>query len=402
MDRSDGVLSDPSGSTVIKPCKKAEISFYESTSAHPAFSMYIPRFMGTLSLLSDAEAALAAAAVKQSRISEQQASALQDLPNALVVEKAWAPSGGGKIVTDSAIMLENVAEHYMKPNILDVKLGARLWADDAPPAKREKMERESTETTSKALGLRIAGMRIWQGQDYRGQPEVDKDGYQVFDKHYGRHLMLETVHEGFEIFFNIENGKIPNKGIKKVMKRFVADLEGLRDALELEESRMYSSSLLFVYEGDWTALQEAFVLEKDVLATHNERVSHQEYIADETYPSQIDTSNTIDPTNQASLTNGTCSPPLNALCDCLSSSQVPPTTTPDPPPGLSSALPVDFCDPCDLDSASDELHFPRIQALKLIDFAHAQWTPGQGPDENLLHGIKNVIQILTDLLSRTP
>lgn len=402
MDRSDGVLSDPSGSTVIKPCKKAEISFYESTSAHPAFSVYIPRFMGTLSLLSDAEAALAAAAVKQSGLSEQQASALQDLPNGLVVEKAWAPSGGGKIATDSAIMLENVAEHYMKPNILDVKLGARLWADDAPPAKREKMERESTETTSKTLGLRIAGMRIWQGQDHRGQPEVDKDGYQVFDKHYGRQLTPETIHEGFEIFFNIENGKIPNKSIKKVIKRFVADLEGLRDALELEESRMYSSSLLFVYEGDWTALQEAFVLEKDVLATHNERVSHQEYIADETYSSQIDTSNTIDPTNEASLTNGTCSPPLNALCDCLSSSQVPRITTPDPPSGLSSALPVDFCDPSDLDSASDELHFPRIQALKLIDFAHAQWTPGQGPDENLLYGIKNVIQILTNLLSRTP
>jgi len=40
---------------------------------------------------------------------------------------------------------------------------------------------------------------------------------------------------------------------------------------------------------------------------------------------------------------------------------------------------------------------PHIAVAKLIDFAHASWTPGQGPDENALQGVRNVLSILTDL-----
>jgi len=40
---------------------------------------------------------------------------------------------------------------------------------------------------------------------------------------------------------------------------------------------------------------------------------------------------------------------------------------------------------------------PKIQVLKLIDFAHAEWTPGTGPDENVLHGIRNVIKLLDEI-----
>ncbi|MCJ1430237.1 hypothetical protein MMC29_008154 [Sticta canariensis] len=373
----DGVLSDVSGTTVIKPCKQAEIRFYESTFAHPEFAEYIPKFMGTLSLLPDNDSAFAAAtALTQSSSFDQQNPALQHVPDSIVMEKAWAPSGGGKITTETAIMLENVAEHYKKPNILDLKLGARLWADDAPRAKREKLDRNAEETTSKALGLRIAGMRIWQGLEPTNDSEPLVDGYRVYDKHYGRALTSETVRQGFEHFFRIRKGDVLNKWVKRVIRRFIEYLEGLQSALEKEESRMYSSSLLFVYEGDRAALQEAFKSEKKLLDSLEE---------DATYQNRASNGNSS--TNIVASSNGHSSMRGEAQSD----------RAPLPPPHHSIAT-APTHEPISEDEEDEQPPIPPIQALKLIDFAHAEWTPGHGPDENMLHGIRTAIRLLRELL----
>lgn len=332
--------------------------------------------MGTLSLLPDNDAAFAAAtALTQSNGFEQQSLALQHAPDAMVMEKAWAPSGGGKITTETAIMLENVAEHYQKPNILDVKLGARLWADDAPRAKREKLDRNAEETTSKALGFRIAGMRIWQGLESIDDSAPLIDGYSVYDKHYGRALTAETVRQGFEHFFRIKKGDPLNKRIKRVIGRFVEDLEGLQRALEKEESRMYSSSLLFVYEGDRIALQEAFITEKKLLDSLEEEA-----------------------TNSGDASNGTCSANSMVSSNGHSSllSDAPSDRAPLPP--HHTIMTASLHEPNAEDDEDEQPPIPPIQALKLIDFAHAEWTPGQGPDENMLHGIRTVIKLLRELL----
>lgn len=333
--------------------------------------------MGTLSLLPDNDSAFAAAtALTQSSSFDQQNPALQHAPDSIVMEKAWAPSGGGKITTETAIMLENVAEHYKKPNILDVKLGARLWADDAPRAKREKLDRNAEETTSKALGLRIAGMRIWQGFESTNDSEPLVDGYRVYDKHYGRALTSETVRQGFEHFFRIRKGDVLNKWVKRVIRRFVEDLEGLRSALEKEESRMYSSSLLFVYEGDRAALQEAFKSERKLLDSLEEDATHQ-----------IHASNGNSSTNIVASSNGHSSMHGRTQSD----------QAPLQPPHHSIAT-APMHEPISEDDEDEQPPIPPIQALKLIDFAHAEWTPGQGPDENMLHGIRTAIRLLRELL----
>lgn len=333
--------------------------------------------MGTLSLLPDNDATFAAAtALTQSSGFDQQNLARQHPPDVMVVENAWAPSDGGKITTETAIMLENVAEHYQKPNILDVKLGARLWADDAPRAKREKLDRNAEETTSKALGIRISGMRIWHGLEPANDSRPLIDGYGVYDKHYGRALTSETVQEGFEHFFRIRKGDVPNKWIKRVIRRFVEDLEGLQSALEKEESRMYSSSLLFVYEGDRTALQDAFLSEKNLLDSLEQ-----------------------DATNQGNASQGSSS--ANSMAssngNSVSHGEAPSDRAPLSPPHHT----ITTASPHESNPEDDEDEQPPIQpiqALKLIDFAHAEWTPGQGPDENILHGIRTVIRLLRELL----
>ena len=37
---------------------------------------------------------------------------------------------------------------------------------------------------------------------------------------------------------------------------------------------------------------------------------------------------------------------------------------------------------------------PKLAAAKLIDFAHANWVPGQGPDKNSLQGVVSAADIL--------
>ena len=268
---------------------------------------------------------------------EPNSSAGSRIADAPLIEKEWTPSNGERIQTDMAVVLENVATGYIKPNILDVKLGARLWADDAPLAKRVKLDKIAEETTSKPFGLRIAGMKTFQGLDNTIQEGTTADGYKLYDKMYGRSFNTETVPEGFREYFRLNNEERPKAPMRKVIRRFIDDLEEMTKVIKNEESRMYSASLLFVYEGDPQALKEAFSVEKELIEALQEE-----------HPTQID--------NHEDHASGES-------------------------------------------EEEDRPKFPPIQSLKLIDFAHAQWTPGQGPDENILHGIRNVIKILNDLVS---
>ncbi|KAL8666278.1 MAG: hypothetical protein Q9202_001547 [Teloschistes flavicans] len=343
---SEGVLSDRSGLIVIKPCKEAEIEFYQSTSSHPHFVIYIPTFMGTLSLSSNGDSTSASDADPfnftrtATMVPTEAGSAIplespHTIAQAPVVESAWAPSNGGKISTDRAVVLANVAAGFKKPNILDVKLGKRLWDDKAPPAKRTKLEKASEETTSGSLGLRIEGMRTWHdGEKVDG--EVDglsfKDGYKVYGKHYGRSLLAETIRQGFEDFFLLDRDAAAKGLPRKIINRFLEDLDGLLYVLEREESRIYSASLLFVYEGDKETLKSALAAETEEEDDVNGAGYNETH--EETHEEDDD----------------------------------------------------------------DEGGPPAVQALKLIDFAHAEWTPGQGPDENLLHGLKSTIKVLEGLL----
>lgn len=51
-----------------------------------------------------------------------------------------------------------------EPCIMDVKIGRRLYDDDATPEKTERMMRKSANSTSGTLGFRISGMRVFNLQ----------------------------------------------------------------------------------------------------------------------------------------------------------------------------------------------------------------------------------------------
>lgn len=231
-----------------------------------------------------------------------------------------------RIVTSQAVVLENAAHGFARPNILDVKLGVRLWADDAPDEKRIRFNKVTAETTHKDLGFRIAGMRVWQGEGASGK-DIDIEGYKIFDKNYGRvSVQTSNIEEAFKNFLFAPGAGVDEELGKLVAQALLVDVKRIQAVMEGQESRMFSASLLFVFEGDGAVLRAAM-----------EEASR----------------------SPATLVNKD---------------------------GEASE-----------EEDEDEVTGPKIYVVNVIDFAHAEWTPGRGPDENSLTGVRSVARILESI-----
>ncbi|KAE8378786.1 inositol polyphosphate kinase-domain-containing protein [Aspergillus bertholletiae] len=409
----EGVRCTPSGSFIAKPCTPAEVAFYESCALHPDFAEFIPTYIGSLTSADEEQQSLALASAQPGAIvlpssdsSEVSTAVATPQPNgeanapnadaatapATATENNWVPSNGKKIDTGLSIVLENVACGFKRPNVLDVKLGARLWADDAPLAKRTKLDNVSKETTSSSLGFRIAGMKVWTGvngeNDEGGKTDpyatkyeglegikgevVEKDGYKRYDKWYGRSFSDKNVKEGFETFF--AGAKLGSVDRSKLIARRLADeLRNLQEVLESKESRMYSSSILIVYEGDPEAMETA--LEEETKAKENPKAdSEEEDEDDESFELELQQDGSYQVMHLPIGKDGQPRQAINITID---------------PETIQLGG--------DSDIEEDEEEPPKVHDLRLIDFAHASWTPGQGPDENLLIGVRNLAKYLNEL-----
>lgn len=405
---SDGVRCTLSGSLIAKPCTRQEVEFYESSVLHPGFQEFMPLFIGSLSS-AEQQQPLAIAAAQQSgavflpalgdatpapEASTSQVSNVSRVGEpAKPVESAWVPSGGKKIDTGLSIVLENVASGFRRPNVLDVKLGARLWADDAPPAKRNKLDSVAKETTSSSLGYRIAGMKVWTGKNgaadegsltdpyatkYEGREGakgevIEKDGYRRYDKWYGRSFTEQTVKQGFETFLaGAKAGKVDRS--KMIAQRLVEELRNVQQVLESEESRMYSSSVLIVYEGDPEAMEHALEEEKNIPDLRDQDDGNDEDGSDDDDQVEFEITEESLELVDVQLGDGIPRKAINISID--------PSTAQFPTLG---------------DDDDQEEETPKVHDLRLIDFAHATWTPGAGPDENVLMGIRNLIKVFQEL-----
>ncbi|CAI7611705.1 unnamed protein product [Penicillium palitans] len=398
----DGVRCTPSGALIAKPCTRQEVEFYESSALHPAFQEFMPLYVGSLSS-SEQQQPLAIAAARESGVlplpdssvaavgSSQPPShttvAHEDSAVPAKEEEAWVPSGGKEIDTGLSIVLENIACGFRRPNVLDVKLGARLWADDAPLEKRKKLDAVSKETTSSSLGYRIAGMKVWTG--HRGETDegdrtdpyatkyegaegekgevIEKDGYRRYDKWYGRSFNADNVKQGFETFLaGAKAGKIDRS--KMVAQRLATELKDLQRVIESEESRMYSASVLVVYEGDIEAMELAIQEEQKSPAPRSREEDDDDEDDDEEFELPEEALELVN----VQLGDGMPQQAINISID-----------------------PETMQMPDEDDDEEDDI--PKVHALRLIDFAHASWTPGQGPDENLLKGVRSLVKVFEEL-----
>lgn len=307
----DGVMSDESGEMLIKPCTQSEIDFYQSTlNEHPDFADMMPTFMGTLQLQEPAHGPEPTAVHEEDHLTQ--------------ADKDKQLLHGVKIKTQTAIVLENLEHGFKKANVLDLKLGSRLYADGTSPEKAERLDKVSSETTSGSLNFRIAGMKVWNGQTF-----------DVYDKFYGRNFNDKNVKDGFATFFSGLSTGLKSDQAQELLETILAEITKARHMLEKYESRMYSASVLLVYEGDSKAL--------DVLMGGEPKAPTG---GDERAPTSKEVQKSIE------------------------------------------------------EEEEDEEELPVAFKVKMIDFAHAAWTPGKGKDDNVIKGLKNVEKQIDQVIAR--
>lgn len=357
---SAGTLCDEDGKLFIKPCTQREIDFYQTVQREASdpqaskdrfrdLSEIMPVFMGTLMLTDPADQRIGEAVTGvisdagdiKTDVAEITAAVTDQIAKVVAPDETpkhegeWVPTNGGKIKTDTAIVLDNSSYGFKKPNILDLKLGVRLHAEDAPAKKKLKMEKISAETTHSTHGFRIAGMKAYRGSDDASQ--LDEEGFMIYDKDHGR---TNVTHENLtseiaKFVFNKAAGIDKELGTA-VCKALAHEIANVESVLSQHEFTMYSASLLIVLEGDGEALREA-------IRKNNETVDMLEKDADR------------------------------------------------------AAKRVDSGIAMDADGEFIEEAEAKMFSVKLIDFAHAEWTPGQGPDHNLLKGVNSIKDIFEEL-----
>ncbi|XP_065152139.1 inositol polyphosphate multikinase [Paramisgurnus dabryanus] len=143
----------------------------------------------------------------------------------------WAPQESPNEVY---LKLEDVTQGFLRPCIMDVKIGRRSYDPFASQEKREEQIRKYP--LMEEIGFLLLGMRVYQ---------MDSESYITHDQFYGRSLEKDTVKNGLSRFFY--NGKdIRRDAISLIISKIQSILRWFENQTQMH---FYASSLLLVYEG---------------------------------------------------------------------------------------------------------------------------------------------------------
>ncbi|KAK9529941.1 hypothetical protein VZT92_011487 [Zoarces viviparus] len=135
---------------------------------------------------------------------------------------------------DLYLKLEDVTRRFVKPCIMDVKLGRRSYDPFASQEKREQQIRKYP--LMEEIGFLVLGMRVYK---------MCSDTFDSYNQHYGRGLVQDSIKDGLANFFH--------NGVSLRKDAVSASIHRVQCILRWFESQQqlvfYASSLLFVYEG---------------------------------------------------------------------------------------------------------------------------------------------------------
>ncbi|KAF9528253.1 hypothetical protein CPB83DRAFT_854709 [Crepidotus variabilis] len=310
-----GVMTTEDGSLLIKPALHHELAFYQKLQQDAALASlreYTPKFLGVLKLEGQVDPAQTASNSATGVVLEQ-------------IE-------GQK----ESIVLENLSHTFLKPNILDIKLGTVLYDETASAEKVARMEKAARDTTSFETGVRLTGFQV---HDNVTGKAVNTP------KSYGKSIKVDQLAEGIAKFFSVgeavkdpANPPTSTSGLSRetlvpIVETIRDEIKEIRAAYGELEIRMVGGSLLILYEADWERAEEGV---KKFLADDGDG-DHEE--ADEEEDADSD-------------------------------------TEPGKPPKVSPPI-----------------------VVKLIDFAHTKLVPGEGQDKGVLLGMDTVLKLLDDRLA---
>jgi len=190
MGGHEGTFQKIDESKIMKQTGKAETAFYEILHTYPSLEVFAPKFYGTK-----------------------------------------------EVEGHKYIVIEDLTQYFKKPCILDVKIGRQSYGEDATPEKIEAMGQKDKNSTTYPLGARITAMKVYN---------VNSGDYVKKGKKDGQSVTVEGFQAALSEYFH--NGVTLRKNL---IPSFLEKVEKVRDWIENQgDVRLYSSSLLFLYDGD--------------------------------------------------------------------------------------------------------------------------------------------------------
>ncbi|KDQ34117.1 hypothetical protein PLEOSDRAFT_1032104 [Pleurotus ostreatus PC15] len=217
-----GVLATEDGSLLIKPALPLELQFYQTSVRDPRFAplrRFVPKFYGTLSLQGK-------------------------------VDEGKGLEGG----------IANLSHPFIKPNIIDIKLGTVLYDETASPDKVERMIKTAKDTTSLETGIRLTGFQVYNNDT--GLPVNTP-------KAYGKSIKPADLPDGIARFFPVasaattaenSNSGLTRSTLLPILRGIREDVAELKDAFAQVDMRMVGGSVLIVYEADEDKAKEGLKL----------------------------------------------------------------------------------------------------------------------------------------------
>ena len=261
---------------------------------------YIPQFFGTLRLEG-----------RMDDVGQFQADIETEIPEVCFLPLSVPfPQLPEPSLIRQSVVLQNLSYAFTKPNIMDAKLGTVLHEPGATEEKKAKMEKQAKETTIGSTGLRLTGCQVSSpvhiviasadDQTWHAPSQT----FMLTPKSFGKSIKAEEMPSGMIRFFPSPMDEVPSlvlpptpppsasmtedktpiptiggavppntevtllEGIyrnhaipAKIMLRVLAlidkQLSDLETVLQSLQMRFVGASVLIVYEGDLTRLDDA-------------------------------------------------------------------------------------------------------------------------------------------------
>lgn len=269
---SPGTIVSEDGSIFIKPATKAEKDFYDTinyTQGYEELAKLCPRYYGSLK---DFKNVLDIEEIVQEKFEVGTTPGAGHHKSGEHIETHSKHGGSRAISTTLAIALESLTDPFQEPNTLDIKLGTVLYDNDATLNKKERFTKVTATSTNKEYGFRFAGMKVFKGHDAQpdfskrtdGIPQITKDRFCEYDGKWGKELKEDEVKDAFRSFLFVPEARVDAEMSRYVAQKFLEEVVKMQKVLKGLVTRMYSASILFVYEGDGDQLREQIEYQKNL------------------------------------------------------------------------------------------------------------------------------------------